>query len=101
MIGKELVEGKPITVHEVKPLLTSEDDTYEQTSTREYVEKVAKLDPEKARELVEKLVEAGYSRELAVKIVNIMPSSKTELYTILAKEDVKEDDYEKILSLLG
>lgn len=103
MIGKELVSSKPVTLPEAGEIVQSieGEPTYEQKATLEYVKRVAHVDAAKAREAVQKLVEAGLSEELAVKIVNVWPKDKTDLYVVLAKEEgVTEDLYDKILEIL-
>ena len=103
MIGKELISSKPITVPEAGEIVQSieGEPTYEQKATMEYVKRVAHVDTEKARAAVEKLVELGLSEELAVKIINVWPKDKIDLYTVLAKEEgVTEDLYDKILEVL-
>ncbi len=103
MIGKEIISSKPITVPEAGEIVQSVEGepTYEQKATMEYVKRVAHVDAEKARAAVEKLVEMGLSDELAVKIVNVWPKDKIDLYTVLAKkEGVTEDLYDKILEVL-
>ncbi len=101
MIGKELISKRPVTIPEVYALLKDiKEPTYEQKVTREYAEKVMKVDEKKARELVEKLKEV-VPEELAVKIVNIMPKDKIDLHVLLAKEEgVTPDLYDKILEIL-
>lgn len=103
MIGKELISSKPVTVPEAGEIVASieGEHTYEQKATAEYVKRVAHVDAEKARDAVKKLVELGISEELAVKIVNIWPRDRIDLYTVLAKEEgVTEDLYDKILEAL-
>ena len=103
MIGKELISSKPITVPEAGEIVQSieGEPTYEQKATMEYVKRVAHVDAGKARAAVAKLVELGLSEELAVKIVNVWPKDKIDLYTVLAKEEgVTEDLYDKILEAL-
>jgi len=104
VIGKELISSKPITVPEAGEIVQSieGEPTYEQKATMEYVKRVARVDAEKARAAVAKLVELGISEELAVKIVNVWPRDRIDLYTVLAKEDgVTEDLYDKILEVLN
>ncbi len=103
MIGKELISSRPVTVPEAGEIVKSVDGepTYEQNATAEYVKRVARVDAETARAAVQRLVELGISEELAVKIVNVWPEDKTDLYTVLAKEEgVTEDLYDRILEAL-
>ncbi len=104
MIGKEILSQTPITVSEAGEIVAAIEGerTYEQNAVFEYAKRVAPVDAEKARAAVEKLVELGISRELAVKIVNIWPKDRIDIYTVLAKEEsVSEDLYDRILEVLG
>jgi len=102
MIGKELLGKAPVTLPEAGEILQSVEGepTYEQNATLEYVKRVAHTDAETARAAVQRLVELGLDEELAVKVVNIWPQDKTDLYVVLAKESVSEDLYDKILEVL-
>jgi len=103
MIGKEIISSQPVTVPEAGEIVRSlgGEPTYEQKATIEYVKRVARVDPEKARNAVQKLVEIGIPEELAVKIVNVWPEDMTDLYVVLAKEEgITEDLYERILEVL-
>ena len=104
MIGKEILSQTPITVSEAGAIVESIEGerTYEQNAVFEYAKRVAPVDADRARTAVEKLVEIGIDRELAVKIVNIWPKDKIDRYTVLAKEEgVSEDLYDRILEVLG
>ncbi len=102
MIGKELLGKVPVTVPEAGEIISSVEGehTYEQSATLEYVKRVAHTDAGTARGAVSRLVDLGISEELAVKIVNIWPQDKSDLYVVLAKESVTEDLYDKILDAL-
>ena len=101
MIGKEVLDKRPVTIYEVEELLSGiEEPTYEQKASLDYVREVKKIDKEKALEKLEKLKELGIDEELAVKIVNVYPKTAIELHAVLLKEKVGEDLYEKILAIL-
>ena len=84
MIGKNIIDSKPITISEAKEILdkkiqskTNEDGqiddhvfTYEQNITIDYVTKFAKLSSDDAKELTNKL-EEFITLPQAVKIVDI------------------------------
>jgi len=70
-----------ITIAEAYKLLKGlEEPNPLQSRVLDYARKVAKIDPSKAAELVDKLIEKfGLERDRAVQIVNTMPGSIEEL----------------------
>jgi DNA-directed RNA polymerase subunit F len=113
-IFKEKVDEEYITISEVKPLLADveaeravDEDRelrYELARAIEHVNRYAVLEPEEARELVEKLVELDKVNEkTAHKIVDVLPQDRTELRSIYAKERFALDgeELDEILNLVA
>ena len=115
MIGKEVIDSKPITISEAREILLKKVEeksdennevdghqfTYEQNLTIDYVTKFALLDADDARELVSKLEEYLTTTQ-AVKVVDLMPEDLDDLRLIFAKErgQLETDTLQKILDLL-
>ena len=115
MIGKNVIDTKPITISEAREILMkkveekSDDNeeinghqfTYEQNLTIDYVNKFALLDAEDARELVTKL-EEYLTTVQAVKVVDLMPEDLDDLRLIFAKErgNFETETLQNILDLL-
>ena len=78
---KRIVDKKEITISEAKRLLEKVGDLNQfQLRTLDYATKFSKIDPLKAEELVNRLVEKfEISRKEAVQVVNCMPQSLEEL----------------------
>ena len=113
-IFKEKVDEEYITVSEVKPLLAeveaeraADEDRelrYELARAIEHVNRYAVLDPEEARELVEKLAELDkVDAKTAHKIVDVLPADRTELRSIYAQERFALDgeELDEILDLVA
>jgi len=108
MIGKRTEEGKPVTLAEVQDLLTARsaqpDFGYEQQTSLDYTKKFAKLTKEKAVELTGKIMEfEGMKIEAAVKIVDLMPSAKTQYVPVLMNHKISLNDKEmaKLVELVN
>jgi DNA-directed RNA polymerase subunit F len=115
MIGKKVIDTKPITISEAKEILMKKVEqkadennevdghqfTYEQNLTIDYVSKFALLDAEDAKELVSKL-EEYLSTVQAVKVVDLMPEDLDDLRLIFAKErgSFDSETLQNILDLL-
>ncbi|VVB70819.1 RNA polymerase Rpb4 [uncultured archaeon] len=97
----ELIDEKPVMLSEVKEKLLKlhkkQSGTlgYEQQKTLDYVEKFAKLDVKKQKELVKKLEEFGLSYEVAVKLSDLLPSKNEELTAIVSEFGGIEEDKKK------
>ncbi len=113
-IFKEKLDEEYVTISEVKPLLsevemeraTDEDRElrYELARAIEHVNRYATLEPEEARELVEKLMELeSVNEKTAHKIVDLLPEDRTELRSIYAKERFALDgeELDEILNLVA
>ena len=83
---ENVISKKEITIPEVKAILENIDDPNQfQLRTLDYTNKFTKLEPEKASELVDKIVSVfDIDRVDAVQIVNCMPSSIEELRPFFA-----------------
>lgn len=99
MIGKKVIDTKPITISEAREILMKKVEqkadennevdgrqfTYEQNLTIDYVNKFALLDADDAKELVSKL-EEYLTTVQAIKVVDLMPEDLDDLRLIFAKE---------------
>lgn len=115
MIGKKVIDTKPITISEAKEILLKKVEekadennevdghqfTYEQNLTIDYVTKFALLDAEDAVELRGKL-EEYINPVQAVKVVDIMPEDLDDLRLIFAKErgTLETETLQQILDLV-
>ena len=113
-IFKEKVDEEYITVSEGKPLLDEVEDERAAEEARElryavaraieHVNRYAVLDPEEARELVDKLVDLEkVDAKTAHKIVDVLPADRTELRSIYAQERFALDgeELDEILNLVA
>ncbi|MBR0471894.1 MAG: DNA-directed RNA polymerase subunit F [Methanosphaera sp.] len=115
MIGKKVIDTKPITISEAREILMKKVEekadennevdgrqfTYEQNLTIDYVNKFALLDAEDAKELVSKL-EEYLTTVQAVKVVDLMPEDLDDLRLIFAKErgTFETETLQNVLDLL-
>jgi len=103
----KLLDEKILTLPEVKKILESlgeENLDPFQRRTLDYVTKFSKIDAEKAKELVKKLVEEfELEEEEIVQIVNSMPESIEELRTFLAggRKIIEVSKLKAIIQLLN
>ncbi|AKG91606.1 DNA-directed RNA polymerase, subunit F [Geoglobus ahangari] len=97
MTFKEVIEFQYITVAEAKEVLEKLVEkrkeigelSFEARKTMNYLSAVAKLDAEKARELVDELEKLPHvTREIAIKIADILPDIPDEVRVVYAKERV-------------
>lgn len=97
MTFKEVIEFQYITVAEAKETLERLIEkrkefgelSFETRKTMNYLNAVAKLDADSARRLVEELEQLPHvTREIAIKIADIMPDIPDEIRVIYAKERV-------------
>ncbi|MDI6883859.1 MAG: RNA polymerase Rpb4 family protein [Hadesarchaea archaeon] len=108
MIGKRTVKERPVPLAEVLTVLEKEKKAgeleYGQRLTYDYAQKLAKLDPKKAKELMEELLKLERLREhQVVALVDLMPETKEDVELIFAKERTRleEDEIKKILDLIN
>ena len=101
---RKIIKERKITVGEVLDVLSEESELGQfQLRVLDYVKKMTKIDGQKSKELVKKLLELGdITEEEAVQIANIMPKSKEELRTIFyhRKTIIMEEFLNKILEIL-
>ena len=101
--GEGLQEAAAQT-EEAKPAEEKSPLGLEQRTTLEYAKKFSKLGKRNAAELMEKLMGLeGMKPEIAVKIVDILPSNADQVKLIFAKERVSADEKQvsKVLELVG
>ena len=101
---------KPLTLAEVKALVFSRWTAHldrlnlDQKRLLTYISKFTKVDdPEKARKVVDELVERfNLKEEHAVMLVNVLPRSEEELKAYLYKDYplLGQSDYKEMLNLL-
>lgn len=112
MNRKEFYSEEPVTVVEVKKLLTAiSKDKAESGTELEYVQKkalehaqhAAKVSYTDAHKIVEELVGLGLSKEKAIEIVNSMPVNRDELRALFSKErkQPETEEIDKILEVLA
>lgn len=97
---------KDVSLPEVLEILDkrmSEDNVKEgQKKMYDYVKKFSKIDPKKAKEIIDKLMnQLNLTRDICVQIVNIMPSNIEELRAILPSDRYfSKEELEKILTII-
>ena len=103
----EVIKEKPITNVEAKSILEKREKKgelkYEQRNALSILRKVATMDEEKIKKLVEELKTVERLRETQiVAIANFLPEDKDELRAILQKEYTvfTQEEIEKILSIV-
>ena len=107
MIGKDVIEEKPVTLVDVKQLLTKRKKegelSYEQKISLDYVSEFGKTAISKVHAALEKLKAEGMDERVAVKILDIMPKTKEELGLIFEKVrfDLSDAKAKKILSIVA
>ncbi len=108
MIGKRVLKEKPVPLAEVLEILKKGKKEegeleYWQRLTYDHAQKLAKLKPDKAKELEQELLKIEKVREhQAVTIVDILPENKEDVDLIFAKERtvLEEKDIKKIVELV-
>jgi DNA-directed RNA polymerase subunit F len=104
--GKHIEKSEPVTLSEVKAILSSRreagDLLYEQSIALDHANKFAHLDKERAQKLVEELVEAGVRKEQACKLADLLPETREELQMLFPKERFVSDEplLEKIVLII-
>lgn len=97
MIGKELIEKKPVSLAHVKNFLETRDNggkeaTFEQTQTLDYASKFSKLSYDKAESLHNNLLNMeGMTEEIAVKVVDFLPDDSESFKMLLPKPGALTD----------
>jgi len=96
----------PITDAEVREFLEGREKetelTYSQKNALSILRKFVRIEPEKARKIVEELKEIGMRDKQAVAIANFLPEDRDDLRTILQKEynSFTDEEIEKILEIV-
>lgn len=103
MIGKGASEIRPATLSEVAKILEKRQGTagefgFEQQTSLDYAKRFGKLKLSDAQEMQSELEKLELKNETAVKITDILPSTKAQLLLILSKD--KTDASEKKLGQL-
>lgn len=97
MIGKELLEKKPVSLAHIKNFLETRDNggkeaTFEQTQTLDYATKFSKLSADKAESLHNNLLNLeGMTDEIAVKAVDFLPEDAEAFKLLLPKPGALTD----------
>ena len=104
-MSQKIIDKREITVSEAKELLEKiENLNLFQIRTMDYAKKFSKIDPAKAKELVEKLIQKfEIEREDAITVVNCMPTSIEELRVFFSrgrKRLILSSQLEEMLKLL-
>ena len=106
MVGKEVIRQRPLTLLEVKKILTdrkkSGEMNYEQKVVLDYSKEFSNSTMKKIDTVLGALIELGIPEEIAVKLVNVQPTSKEEVQLMFERVrfDLKEDQIPKILDLI-
>lgn len=107
----EILGEKPVTISEVAEILSEKEKKYakneiellyEQKKALEHAHKFKKLEAKQARELMDKVVELGYTPERAAKIVDLMPETVDDIRAITAKDRFKytEEEIKSVIDLV-
>jgi len=105
MIGERVIERKPVSLVDVKQLLSDrkkvKELSYEQDIAFNYAKKFAKLSSVQAEKLSEELSAiGGLTPEVIVKIIDILPEKKEILQLLIPKEVVLDEaSLQKIFDL--
>ncbi len=115
MIGRKKIEEHYITVAEAGKLLAERREEgmeenpeepmfYEARVSLEHAERFAKLKPEQAKELTEKLLDLfdWIDERITVKIVDLLPEDYADIRVIFSKEEYmpSPEEAEAIIKLL-
>jgi len=105
MIGKKVIESKPVDLTQVDEILKErkkdvEELSYEQSLALKHAKKFVKITPAKARKLFEELSEVqGLTDESKVKLIDVMPKDMETLKLLVPKNAQLSD--EKLTEILG
>ncbi len=107
MNKKELYSEEPVTLPEVKKLLSAiskdrEELEYVQKKSLEHAQHLSKASYKDAAEMVDEMVETGLPKEKAIEVVNCMPANRDELRAFFSKErkQPETEAVDKILEIL-
>jgi DNA-directed RNA polymerase subunit F len=106
MIGKEIIDKKPVSLVKIKEILKERNKegelTYEQKTTYDYVKKFAKLTAAKQKKLLADLQSIeGIEEAFALKISDVLPDN-LEVLKLMAHKNSKasEDDLKKAFDVV-
>ena len=103
---EEVKKKQSVSIAEVKAILQEQDpETMDQIQrwTFDYVTKFAKMEPENAKKMKQKMIkDCNLTEEEAVEIINICPQSMSELrsFTFGWKKLILSETLEKILKII-
>ncbi len=106
MIGKRLIEEKPVPLGEVLEIMKEEKKgelDYMQRLAYDYSQKFSEISAEKSKKLKDELVKLEKLRDSQIiAIIDLMPETKEDLEVIFMKEraKVEEGDFKTILEIL-
>ncbi len=91
MIGRKIVDEKPITMAEVAEVLSKKDPEtmiYEQKITLDHLQKFSKLKPKDALKLIGEVLQLNekFKQQHAVKVADLLPEDEVDVKAIFAKE---------------
>lgn len=91
--------SKPATLSQVREILSERGEEgelgYEQSQALEHAEKYWKCDSKKTQKILGNLIKDGkLDEEIALKIIDILPSDPATLKAILAKDKVEMSEEE-------
>ena len=103
---EEITKKHSVAISEVKAILKEQDpETMDQIQrwTFDYVTKFAKMEPENAKKMKQKMIkDCNLTEEEAVEIINICPKTMSELrsFTFGWKKLILSETLEKILKII-
>lgn len=104
---KEFYSEEPVTIAEVKKMLTAiskeKELEYVQKKSLEHAQHSAKVSYKDATAMVGELTELGLSKEKAIEIINAMPANRDELRAFFSKErkQPETEEVDKVLEVLA
>ena len=108
MNSKEFFSEEPVTVAEVKKLLTTiskekEELEYVQKKALEHAQHAAKVSFSDATKMVDEMVAIEIAKEKAIEVINAMPVNLDELRAFFSKErkPVETEVLEKVLGIMA
>jgi DNA-directed RNA polymerase subunit F len=98
MIGKRIIEEKPISIPEALELLEKQkkgEMEYSQRLAHDYAQKFAGVDAETARKIKEELSQMDkLNEQQIVMIIDLLPKTKQDVEIIFQKSRTRLDDSE-------
>lgn len=108
MIGKKLLNQKPLPLAEVESIIQKRKKegelSYEQNLTLEYCKKFSKLSSKEAKQLIDELAKLEKVNEkYAIILADILPINADEVSMIFAKEHyvLSDEEIQGILEILS